>query len=216
VNGATLPTITANDAIVVNSVPSAISSPSGTNLTYKAAIIVDDGKAKRSSHGSHSRPKGHSDIDFGHITETHSITVIEVYADFDWTDWKKSICLINSGDRDSYDEEFGCTRWGGFDGKGALEAEAHPCLQQRFADKMISYAKKHGGRRRKSWIKQVLKYRRHPRKVVKTLGLYPSTPYCLEEPHNSELYGVWNSQVKGVDFGIYGGPNYDLKAFGDG
>jgi len=182
-----------NDAIKVNSVP----SPANASV-----------KTKRSSH----RSSGYSSSEITTI-ETHSIPIVEShYVDFDWTDWS-SLCNVVEWERS--DDAFTCTSWDGFDGPSAFEAHVDPCLQQRFADVMITYAKKYGGIHRKSWIREALKYRRHPRKVVKILGVYPSTPYCLEEPKNEELYGVWNTQLKGVDFGIYGGPNYNLKAFGD-
>lgn len=192
-----LPTITANDAIVVNSVPTPVS---GT-------------KGKRSSHRSHERLEWDSDPI--RLSHSDSITVIETsYVPFDWSRWN-DLCSLTGGRRFAFGDDLGCSSWKGFDGSFALDARAPPCLQQQFADIMITYAKRHGGKHRRAWIKEVLKYRRHPRKVVKVLGVYPSTPYCLDKPHNPELLGVWNSQLKGVDFGIYGGPNYDLKAFGD-
>lgn len=136
------------------------------------------------------------------------------------TEWQ-SLCLISGGHatdigEDDDDDDFGCINWAGFDATSALYADADPCEQQDNADLMITFAKSFGGDHIDDFISQAIAYRRYPRRVVKILGSFPSTPYCLTEPLNTELYGIYNEQIEGVEYGLYGGPSYPLISFGSG
>lgn len=114
------------------------------------------------------------------------------------------------------DVGLGCVNWAGIDAVSALYAEADPCEQQVNADFMISWAKQFGGANTNTLIAQAIGYRRYPRRVVKVLDVYPSSPYCMIEPDNVELWGIYNEQLSGVEYGVYGGPNYPLVSFGGG
>ena len=61
-----------------------------------------------------------------------------------------------------------------------------------------------------------LAYRKHPRNALAlTGGVTPSTPFCQQAPKNSELNGVVNAQLSGVNPGLFGGPQFAVVAFGD-
>ena len=80
---------------------------------------------------------------------------------------------------------------------------------------MVDFAKSPGVTNSDALITNAIAYRRHPRNSENINGVLPSTPYCQRAPRNSELQGVVNAQLAGVDPGIYGGPSFGLVAFGD-
>ncbi|KAL0946709.1 hypothetical protein HGRIS_012896 [Hohenbuehelia grisea] len=128
--------------------------------------------------------------------------------------WQE-LCLLSGGDIFTLDsEDSPCVRLGGFDGITALLADADPCAQQDNADAMIDFAKSRGIRNKAALIKFAVAYRKHPRSAVNMLGVVPSTPYCQKAPKHSELSGVVNGQLDGVDPSVFGGPNSDMVPFG--
>lgn len=134
----------------------------------------------------------------------------------DRSEWQTLCAISGGGIYSNFDLNvgLGCINWAGIDAVSALYAEADVCEQQLNADFMISWAKEFGGINTQLFIAQALRYRRYPRRVVKVLDVYPATPYCLLEPINTELIGVYNEQLPFVDYGLYGGPNFPLVSFG--
>lgn len=80
---------------------------------------------------------------------------------------------------------------------------------------MIDFAKSAGTSNADDLINNAIAYRQHPRNALNIGGVVPSTPYCQKAPKNSELDGIVNAQLDGVDPGIFGGPDFPLVAFGD-
>lgn len=102
----------------------------------------------------------------------------------------------------------------GLDGLNALLADADPCAQQDNADAMIAFANSGGVNNTDELIANAIVYRQHPRNAMNILGVIPSTVYCQKAPQSSELVGVVNAQLDGVDPGLFGSPNIPLMPFG--
>jgi hypothetical protein len=84
------------------------------------------------------------------------------------------------------------------------------------ADAMITFAKGQGVNNKQALIDNAIAYRQHPRNALNTNGITPSTPFCQNEPKNSELKGKVNAQLAGVNPGIFSQPGGTTVAFGDG
>ena len=105
----------------------------------------------------------------------------------------------------------------GLSGINALLSTGGVCDQQDVADQMIDFAKSPGIVNGEALIAAAIAYRQHPRNADDIGdGVIPSTPYCTKTPRNSELVGIVNEQLPGVDPGLYGGPNDPIVAFGEG
>ena len=105
----------------------------------------------------------------------------------------------------------------GLSGINALLSTGGVCDQQEVADQMIDFAKSPGIVNGEALIAAAIAYRQHPRNADDIGGgVIPSTPYCTKPPRNSELVGIVNEQLPGVDPGLYGGPNDPIVAFGEG
>jgi hypothetical protein len=79
---------------------------------------------------------------------------------------------------------------------------------------MITFAKSPSVTNTQALIDNAIAYRKHPRNALNIDGVVPSTPFCQKAPQNSELNGVSNTQLDGVDPGLFGAPNIDIVAFG--
>lgn len=64
-------------------------------------------------------------------------------------------------------------------------------------------------------IDNAIAYRKHPRNAINLGGVTPSTPFCQKAPKNSELKGVTNAQLDGVNPGVFGSPKFPVVPFGD-
>ncbi len=80
---------------------------------------------------------------------------------------------------------------------------------------MIDFAKSSGVTNTEDLIANAVAYRQHPRNALNINGVVPSTPYCQRAPRNPELAGIVNTQLDGVNPGIFGGSTVGLAAFGD-
>ena len=121
--------------------------------------------------------------------------------------------LVSGGDIITNDP---CVQLAGIDGINALLADADPCAQQDNADAMIDFAKSPGVTNADALIANAIAYRQHARNAFNINGVVPATPYCTRPPRNSELEGLVNAQLEGVNPGIYGNINLGLFAFGAG
>jgi len=108
-----------------------------------------------------------------------------------------------------------CVTLAGVNGINALLANGGPCDQQDNADAMIDFAKSDGVTNGPALIANAISYREHPRNALNINGVTPSTPFCQTAPKNSELDGIVNAQLDGVDPGLFGSPNTGIVAFGD-
>jgi len=124
----------------------------------------------------------------------------------------QDLCIASGGPRDPNNDP--CVVLAGINGINALLAGADPCAQQNNADAMIDFAKLPGINNEQALIANAVAYRQHPRNALNINGIVPSTPFCQSAPRNSELNGVVNGQLDGVDPGLFGSPNVDIVAFG--
>lgn len=87
------------------------------------------------------------------------------------------------------------------------------CDQQDVADDMVTFAKSKGITNKQALIDNAIAYRKHPRNALNNGGTTPSTLFCENEPKNSELKGIVNKQLDGVDPGVFGN-NQGVVPFG--
>ncbi|KAF7440642.1 hypothetical protein PC9H_000989 [Pleurotus ostreatus] len=154
----------------------------------------------------------------GNGTANSTINLTKRLAQFDLPDvataWQE-LCLISGADVFTpTGDDSPCVKLAGFDGINALLANAGPCDQQDNADAMIDFAKSPGVSNSDVLINFAIQYRKHARNALNVLGVVPSTPYCQKPPRNAELKGIVNSQLDGVDPGVFGGPNSPMVSFG--
>ncbi|RDX56512.1 hypothetical protein OH76DRAFT_1337142, partial [Lentinus brumalis] len=123
----------------------------------------------------------------------------------------QDLCLVSGGDIFTNEP---CVTFAGVDGINALLGDADPCAQQDNADAMIDFAKSPGVTNADALIANAIAYRQHPRNAINVNGVVPATPYCQRAPRNAELQGIVNTQLDGVNAGIYGSVNIGLYAFG--
>jgi hypothetical protein len=107
-----------------------------------------------------------------------------------------------------------CVVLAGQNGISALLANADQCAQQDNADAMVDFAKSSGVNNKQALIANAIAYRKHPRNALNIGGVVPSTLFCERAPRNSELNGVVNAQLQGVDPGLFGSPSTGIVAFG--
>jgi hypothetical protein len=107
-----------------------------------------------------------------------------------------------------------CVVLAGLNGISALLANADQCAQQDNADAMVDFAKSPGVNNEQALIANAITYRQHPRNALNIGGVTPSTLFCERAPRNSELNGVVNAQLQGVDPGLFGSPSTGIVAFG--
>jgi hypothetical protein len=124
----------------------------------------------------------------------------------------QNLCVVSGGPRSPGPDP--CVQLAGQNGIASLLANANACAQQDNADSMIDFAKKPGITDKQALIANAITYRKHPRNALNIGGIVPSTPFCERAPRNPELKGVVNAQLKGVDPGLYGGPNSPIVPFG--
>jgi len=124
----------------------------------------------------------------------------------------RQLCVASGGDT-SNDI---CDTLTVINGINALLAGADPCAQQNVADSMIDFAKGPGisADKTAAMIANAQSYRQHPRNALNINGITPSTPFCEQAPRNSELDGLFQQQLAGVDPGEFGGPNFPIVDFG--
>ncbi len=128
-------------------------------------------------------------------------------------EWQ-TLCLQSGGD--IFIDNTPCVELAGVGGINALLVDADPCAQQEIADSMITFAKSSGIVNSDALISFALKYRRHPRNAVNILGVVPSSLYCTQAPTNPELFGISNTQLDGVNPGLFGSPDVPMVPFGAG
>jgi hypothetical protein len=109
-----------------------------------------------------------------------------------------------------------CVTLAGQNGIAALLANADQCAQQDNADAMVDFAKSPGVTNEQALIANAVAYRQHPRNALNINGVVPSTLFCERAPRNSELSGVVNAQLQGVNAGLFGSPTTGIVAFGAG
>jgi hypothetical protein len=126
----------------------------------------------------------------------------------------QNLCVASGGPRSPGPDP--CVQLAGQNGISSLLAGADACAQQDNADAMIDFAKKPGIKNQQALIANAIAYRKHPRNALNINGVTPSTPFCQRAPRNPELKGVVNGQLKGVDPGLFGGPNSAVVPFGAG
>ena len=124
----------------------------------------------------------------------------------------QNLCVASGGPRDPNNDP--CVVLAGINGINALLANADPCAQQNNADAMIDFAKLPGINNEQALIANAITYRQHPRNALNINGVVPSTPFCQSPPRNSELNGIVNGQLDGVDPGLFGSPSSTIVAFG--
>ncbi|KAH9980868.1 hypothetical protein BGW80DRAFT_1266830 [Lactifluus volemus] len=124
----------------------------------------------------------------------------------------QNLCVASGGPRSPGPDP--CVQLAGQNGISSLLAGADACAQQDNADAMIDFAKKPGIKNQQALIANAIAYRKHPRNALNINGVTPSTPFCQRAPRNPELKGVANGQLKGVDPGLFGGPNSAVVPFG--
>jgi len=124
----------------------------------------------------------------------------------------QDLCLKSGGDIETNTP---CVTLAGDNGISSLLANADACAQQDNADAMIDFANSKGVTNKQALIDNAIAYRKHPRNALNINGVTPSTPFCQKAPKNSELNGVVNGQLDGVDPGLFGSPNTGIVAFGD-
>ncbi|KAF8891321.1 hypothetical protein BD779DRAFT_197018 [Infundibulicybe gibba] len=124
----------------------------------------------------------------------------------------QDLCLASGGDIFTNEP---CVNLAGVNGINALLATADPCDQQDNADAMIVFAKSPGVTNSEALIAAAIAYRQHPRNTMNILGVVPSTMYCQKAPQSQELVGVTNTQLDGVDPGLYGSPSIPIVPFGE-
>ncbi|KAH9963392.1 hypothetical protein BGW80DRAFT_1563652 [Lactifluus volemus] len=124
----------------------------------------------------------------------------------------QNLCVVSGGPRSPGPDP--CVQLAGQNGIASLLANANACAQQDNADAMIDFAKKPGVTNKQALIANAITYRKHPRNALNIGGIVPSTPFCERAARNPELKGVVNAQLKGVDPGLYGGPNSPIVPFG--
>ncbi|KIM87255.1 hypothetical protein PILCRDRAFT_4440 [Piloderma croceum F 1598] len=107
----------------------------------------------------------------------------------------QDLCLKSGGDITTNTP---CITLAGMNGINALLVNAGACDQQKNADAMVDFAKS-----------------KHSRNALNTNGITPSTPYCEQAPRNPELNGIVNTQLQGVDPGIFSVPGGGTVPFGD-
>ncbi|KAF9014098.1 hypothetical protein BDQ17DRAFT_1320749 [Cyathus striatus] len=176
------------------SIPSASTVPSSINTTVPA-----DNSANTTNSTSTAR---RSTTFWSRIAQTDLPDVAQKW---------QGLCLASGGDIFT-DEP--CVVLAGLDGINALLADADSCAQQDVADAMIDFANSEGIVNQKELIAQAIVYRKHPRNSIEILGVTPSSLYCNRAPKNSELSGIVNDQLAGVDPGLFGSPNVPMVAFG--
>jgi hypothetical protein len=123
----------------------------------------------------------------------------------------QNLCLVSGGDIKTNDP---CVNLAGINGINALLAGADPCAQQDNADAMIDFANSAGITNKDALIANAVAYRKHPRNALDLGGFVPSTPFCTRAPKNSQLNGLVNGQLNGVNPGLFGGPKFPVVAFG--
>jgi len=123
----------------------------------------------------------------------------------------QNLCLVSGGDIQTNDP---CVNLAGINGLNALLAGADPCAQQDNADAMIDFANSPGITNQAALIANAVAYRQHPRNALDLGGFVPSTPFCTRAPKNSQLNGLVNGQLNGVNPGLFGGPKFPVVAFG--
>ena len=79
---------------------------------------------------------------------------------------------------------------------------------------MVDFAKQPGIKNKQALIDNAVAYRKHPRNALNIDGAVPSTLFCEKAPRNTELQGVVNAQLQGVDPGLFGSPKTGVVAFG--
>jgi hypothetical protein len=124
----------------------------------------------------------------------------------------QDLCLKSGGDLQTNTP---CVTLAGDNGISSLLANADACAQQDNADAMVDFAKSKGVTNKQALIDNAIAYRKHPRNALNINGVTPSTPFCQKAPKNSELDGVVNGQLDGVDPGLFGSPKTGIVAFGD-
>lgn len=80
---------------------------------------------------------------------------------------------------------------------------------------MIDFAKSKGVTNSAALIANAQAFAIHPRNALNINGVTPSTPFCLKAPRNTELNGLSHKQLDGVNPGLFGGPAFDIVAFGN-
>ena len=124
----------------------------------------------------------------------------------------QNLCIQSGGPRPANNDP--CLVLAGENGTNSLLAGADACAQQDNADAMIDFAKGPGIKNKEALINNAIAYREHPRNALNINGVVPSTPFCEKAPRNTELDGIVNGQLQGVNRGLFGSPNIDVVAFG--
>jgi hypothetical protein len=125
----------------------------------------------------------------------------------------QNLCEQSGGSRNGAGGD-PCVVLAGQNGISALLANADQCAQQDNADAMVDFAKSSGVNNKQALIANAIAYRKHPRNALNIGGVVPSTLFCERAPRNSELNGVVNAQLQGVDPGLFGSPSTGIVAFG--
>ena len=125
----------------------------------------------------------------------------------------QDLCVKSGGNRAGAGGD-PCVKLAGQNGIAALLANADQCAQQDNADAMVDFAKSPGVTNEQALIANAVAYRKHPRNALNINGVVPSTLFCERAPRNSELSGIANAQLQGVDPGLFGSPNTGVVAFG--
>lgn len=126
----------------------------------------------------------------------------------------QDLCQQSGGPRGNDASSDPCVKLAGVDGINALLANADACAQQDNADAMVDFAKQPGIKNKQALIDNAVAYRKHPRNALNINGVVPSTLSCEKAPRNTELQGVVNAQLQGVDPGLFGSPKTGVVAFG--
>ena len=101
----------------------------------------------------------------------------------------------------------------GIHGISSLLANADACAQQDNADTMIDFARSPGIKNEAALIASAVAYRKHPHNALNINGVVPSTLFCEKAPRNSELNGIVNAQLQGVNPGLFGSPSAGIVPF---
>jgi len=126
----------------------------------------------------------------------------------------QDLCKQSGGPRGNDANSDPCVKLAGVDGINSLLANADACAQQDNADAMVDFAKQAGIKNKQALIDNAVAYRKHPRNALNINGVVPSTLFCEKAPRNTELQGVVNAQLQGVDPGLFGSPKTGVVAFG--
>ncbi|KAJ3567729.1 hypothetical protein NP233_g6182 [Leucocoprinus birnbaumii] len=185
------------------------------NSTDASAIDTTGSDNSTASDTSNSTDSSSARRRRGIVSTASPVTSISQSATLDIVDlafeWQ-NLCLLSGGG--VFVDNSPCVHIAGSDGFSALLADADPCLQQTFADSIVTFAKSPGILNKDALIAFAIKYRRHPRTAVSILGTVPSSLYCLKAPINPELHGIVNAQPDGVNPGLFGSPNDPMVPFG--